>query len=94
MGNTRDTTMVHQAACSHCGEVIDVNANFCRHCGSSDQDGWGEDGENLLEDDGFDYDDFVRDHLSGNLANTKIQPVWRIVAMVLLALMALGYMWI
>lgn len=86
--------MDHQTACSHCGETIDPEARFCRHCGSSDDDGWKEDDEGLLDDDGFDYDEFVRDQLSDSRTSTTTRPVWRIVALVLLALIALGYLWI
>ena len=83
--------MDHQTACSHCGESIDIDARFCRHCGSSDEDGWREDDEGLCDDDGFDYDAFVRDNLSGQLTNAQTRPLWRVVALVLLTLMALGY---
>ena len=84
--------MDHQTACPHCGELIDAAAKFCRHCGSSDEDGWRDDDDALLGDDDFDYDEFVRDNLSGQITNTQTAPLWRIVALVLLVLFVLGYM--
>ena len=55
--------------CPCCGAELPASATFCRHCGASDECGWGEDhqGEELdlpagygEEDDAdFDYDEFV-----------------------------------
>ena len=68
--------------CAHCGEPIAANARFCRHCGSSDEDGWGDSDESLLDDD-FDYDTFVEDEFSAR-RTTRLHPVWKIAAVLLL----------
>jgi hypothetical protein len=54
--------------CSYCGAELPLTATFCRHCGASDECGWGED-ENkedldlsagyCEDDDAFDYDEFI-----------------------------------
>tara|TARA_R110002049_G_scaffold4601_5_gene32144 strand:+ start:211626 stop:211892 length:267 start_codon:yes stop_codon:yes gene_type:complete len=81
-----------QTACRHCGEVIESRANFCRHCGSSEQDGWRDDDyDELLADDDFDYDEFVRDEFSGSTVNMRTSALWRWVAFILLGLAALGF---
>src|SRR5438093_10067022 len=58
--------------CRCCGAELPLSAKFCRHCGASDDCGWGggggedEDDEELdlptghrEEDDEFDYDEFL-----------------------------------
>jgi len=80
--------MQEQVACTHCGQWIDADARFCRHCGSSDEDGWRDDDAELLGDDDFDYDEFVRENFSRAVTRTQTRPLWRIVAVVLLVLAA------
>jgi len=79
--------------CPHCGEEIRSDAKFCRHCGSSDSDGWREesDWEEDAEDD-FDYEEFVADHFEVGSTNTRTAPAWRLVAVILLILFALGFL--
>ena len=86
--------------CQHCGEDIPADANFCRHCGSSDQDGWKDDAYDGVVDDEFDYDEFVEENFPHQYAadggprgytNKNTKPVWRLVAVLLLILFALGY---
>jgi hypothetical protein len=84
--------------CPHCGEEIAALARFCRHCGSSDSDGWREDEEGFADsyDSDFDYDEFVEDEFADDgvshaLTNQKTKPVWRLVAVILLLLALLGF---
>lgn len=77
--------------CPHCGADISVTARFCRHCGSSDADGWREDEDDDFADD-FDYDDYVRQNFSETITNTQTRPLWRLVAVILLALFAMGFL--
>ncbi len=72
------------APCPHCGAEIKAEANFCRHCGSSDADGWSEGWADDSEDD-FDYEEFVEDNFSPRLTNTNTHPLWRFTAALLLA---------
>ena len=71
------------ASCPHCGAEISDDARFCRHCGSSDADGWSDEADVAVDDD-FDYDEFVEQHFSDGLTNTQISPIWRFVAVLLL----------
>ncbi|MGI9473899.1 MAG: zinc ribbon domain-containing protein [Rubripirellula sp.] len=80
-------------SCPHCGAEIKVDATFCRHCGSSDTDGWREE-DSDVEIDGFDYDEFVAENFSGSPVNSQTRPLWRWVAVGLLLLFALGYLWL
>jgi hypothetical protein len=47
--------------CPHCGATVQIDATFCRECGSDDQTGWSEDAERTQFDCGneFDYDEFI-----------------------------------
>lgn len=78
-------------ACPHCGAEIRSDAKFCRHCGSSDSDGWRED-EWSDDGDDFDYEEFVEDNYGGSTTNTKTAPIWRFVAVILLILFGLGFL--
>jgi hypothetical protein len=54
--------------CESCGAELPLTATFCRHCGASDECGWGENQQREEfglpggyddEQDDFDYDEFV-----------------------------------
>jgi uncharacterized membrane protein YvbJ len=83
---------VSNIPCPHCGEEILADAKFCRHCGSSDADGWREEDETDVDD--FDYEQFVEENFATGSTNTQTRPVWRLVAVVLLLLFALGYVFL
>lgn len=68
--------------CPHCGGMIRADANFCRHCGSSEADGWGS--EDYDTEDDFDYEQFVQEHFSEGRLSHSLSPLWRVVAVVLL----------
>ena len=78
--------------CSHCGAEIEADAKFCRFCGSSDTDGWAEEGEWSDDSDDFDYEEFVENNFGGSNSNTQIAPGWRAVALILLILFGLGFL--
>ena len=75
--------MPEQIPCPHCGADIDATANFCRHCGSSDADGWREDFDNDIDDD-FDYEQFVEENFPEHTTNTQTRTLWRFIALILL----------
>jgi hypothetical protein len=78
--------------CPHCGAEIRSDAKFCRHCGSSDSDGWQDDDDYGTDMDDFDYDQFVEDNFSSSVTTTQTRPLWRLVAVLLLVLFLLGYL--
>ena len=75
---------MNSVPCPQCGADIQADANHCRHCGSSDADGWRDDFPQGDDDDGFDYDAFVDQNFSSGLTNTRVAPLWRLVAVLLL----------
>lgn len=83
--------MSDSTACPHCGADIRSNARFCRHCGSSDSDGWRESDDYGNDEDDFDYEQFVEENFSEGVTNTQTRPLWRLVAVVLLLLFGLSY---
>ena len=78
--------------CPHCGGEIRADANFCRHCGSSESDGWRDDEDYETDVDDFDYEQYVEDNFSSSLTTTRTPPLWRWVAVLLLVLFALGFL--
>lgn len=76
-----DTTV----PCPHCGGEIAATASSCRHCGSSDQDGWRDD--DIGVDDDFDYDDFVDENFSGSRRARLPARIWQWTAAGLLLLL-------
>ena len=72
--------------CPHCGGEIRSDANFCRHCGSSNADGWNRGGydDGYGGDDDFDYEQYIADHHSSSKLSTGLSPLWRAVVIVLL----------
>ena len=81
-------------SCAHCGAVLDVNATFCRECGSSHSDGWREEadvGADGFEDD-FDYESFIADEFSTSGVNRQTPVFWRWIAIGLLTLLGLFYL--
>jgi hypothetical protein len=52
--------------CPHCGTVLPADATSCPECGSDNTTGWAEDADmwaavptDHVEDDEFDYDEFI-----------------------------------
>jgi hypothetical protein len=71
--------------CPHCGGDIRHDASSCRHCGSSDADGWRDDeyDDQYGDGDDFDYEQYVEDNHSSSLTSTSLSPLWRAVIVVL-----------
>lgn len=79
------TPIMSMIPCPHCGADIQADAKFCRDCGSSDTDGWRQEGwDGDADDEDFDYDAYVDEHHSSRLTNTTTSPLWRFVAVILL----------
>ena len=92
--------------CPNCGAELRSDATFCRHCGASDDAGWGgdEDSHNAegygeWEDDPtFDYDEFVArefpDHASPKPRRRSSQSiVVAVVVLLCIGLLLLGLIW-
>ncbi|MCP4888337.1 MAG: zinc ribbon domain-containing protein [Planctomycetaceae bacterium] len=78
--------------CPHCGAEIKADAKFCRFCGSSEADGWAEEGDWSDDSEDFDYEEFVADNFGDSSATTQVSPGWRAVAVILLILFGLGFL--
>jgi hypothetical protein len=75
-------------------------ARACPECGSDEQTGWSEEAHAQrldLPDASFDYDDFVKREFGSSNQADKVRPrgirwLWWVVAAVLLALFAFGFL--
>lgn len=79
-------------ACPHCGAELPARAKFCRHCGSSDEDGWKTESDEIDADDDFDYDEYVREEFSENAVVSSKLKRWQIV--VILLILASMSLWV
>ena len=82
--------MTEYVACPHCGAEIREDAHFCRHCGSSDADGWRDEVDTDVDD--FDYDQYVAENFPQNTLQTSTPWLWRAVAVILLLMFLLGFL--
>ena len=66
--------------CECCGAELPATATFCRHCGASDECGWGRDYQREPldlpagygdEDDEFDYDEFIAQEFPDQAASRR-----------------------
>jgi len=86
--------------CPQCGAEVPRKARACPECGADEQTGWSEEAyaQSLgLPDDQFDYDDFVKREFGSEEGARQIRPrgiswMWWLVAVVLLALFAVGFL--
>jgi hypothetical protein len=88
--------------CKCCGARLPVSATFCRHCGASDECGWGEDdqqeeldlprGYREDDDDDFDYDEFVAGEFpdQARADDAPIQVSFRAVVIILVCIALLA----
>ncbi len=86
--------------CRCCGAELPLSATFCRHCGASDECGWGEDGDDdpqddldlptgyRAKDDDFDYDEFIASEFPDQAKSddAPIQISFRAVVIVLVCI--------
>lgn len=82
--------------CLHCGGEIRAEAEFCRHCGSSDSDGWSDGAVNGLDEasgpDEFDYESYVASEFGDHAAVTSTPWLWRLIAVMLLIMFFSGFL--
>ena len=85
--------------CAHCGADIHPNARACPQCGADESTGWEEEyAPDLgLDEDEFDYDEFVEREFGTGRTPKKIVPhglhwFWWLVSLGLIA--ALLFMWV
>jgi hypothetical protein len=76
-------------SCPVCGEDVPRNALACPECGADHDSGWKEsadayDGVDLPDnDDGFNYDEFVKQEFGSQTRPAGIKTVWWIVGIAL-----------
>ena len=89
--------------CPNCGAELSVEVTFCRHCGASNDAGWGED-ENPSDPDlsadwdddpDFDYEDFLAREFPEHARTRSRRPRSRwlllaAIALLCIALLLLG----
>lgn len=75
--------------CPVCGESVPPRAQACPECGADHNSGWKEDadltGELGIDEEEFDYDDFVKREFEGREPGGGLKPIWWITGIVLLA---------
>src|SRR5512143_31849 len=82
--------------CPNCGALVPPKAKACPECGSDEETGWSDraTAQRLdLPDDGFDYEEFVREEFGTGQGASRIRPrgiswLWWLVAAILVALSA------
>lgn len=95
MSTTKRRQPATPEICPVCGEDVPPRALACPECGADHNSGWREDAEAYdgvdLGDDGFNYDDFVREEFGSSPKPRGIRPLWWVTAIVLVA--ALAALW-
>ncbi len=66
--------------CPVCGEDVPARALACPGCGADHRSGWRE----SADDDGFDYEAFVKEEFGSSNKATGIKPVWWMTAVLLI----------
>ena len=79
--------------CPACGEDVPAKAKACPHCGACEKSGWGDDTADGLDlpDDDFNYDKFTAEEF-GTPGKSGGKLIWKITAVVLLLVVALGFL--
>ena len=79
--------------CPNCGEILPRTAKVCPECGSDEETGWSEKAraDNLgLPDENFDYNEFVKEEFSPNVAKPRgIHWLWWFTALLLILIFLL-----
>ena len=86
--------MNHWVNCPHCGAEISESASFCKHCGSSDEDGWREVDSSSFGDDDFDYDSFVESEFGERGMRSGFPWVWQLISILLLISFSIGLLFL
>ena len=81
--------------CPVCGEDVPRRALACPECGADHNSGWREDalaGDGIdAGDEGFNYDEFVREEFGSSPKPRGVRPIWWVTAIVLV--LALAALW-
>jgi hypothetical protein len=81
--------------CPVCGEEVPRNALACPECGADHESGWREDAGSIDAtggDEEFDYEEFVAEEFGTRAKPKGIATVWWVTAVVVLLLLAIGYL--
>ena len=70
-----------------CGGMVKGSADSCPHCGADEETGWSQD---VVEEDEFDYDDFLRRDF-GEQAESPGKGDWRRILFFLVILVILAF---
>ncbi len=81
--------------CPVCGEDVPRGALACPECGADERSGWREeidayDGADLPEE-GFNYDEFVREEFSNSPKPRGVRLIWWITAILLFVALLVIY---
>ena len=78
--------------CPACGAEVPRNAVACPECGADENTGWNEEATRYdgldLPDKEFDHDEFVEKEFGAGDRRTEHRPLWVLVAVILLILLA------
>lgn len=79
--------------CPVCGEDVPSRSLACPECGACHESGWRDDlNDGLgLEDDEFDYGEFIEREFGSSVRPSGIHPIWWITGIVLIIAMFLFY---
>ncbi len=82
--------------CPVCGEDVPPRALACPECGADHRTGWKPgalEADGILEDEDFDYSDFVKREFGGGQGKSaRLHPVWIITAALLLAALVASWL--
>src|SRR6266571_8429298 len=74
--------------CPVCGGDVPRRALACPQCGADHNSGWREDADTYdgvdLPDEGFNYEEFVKQEFGSSPKTAAIKPVWWITAILLI----------
>ncbi|MCA9051271.1 MAG: hypothetical protein KDA89_21185 [Planctomycetaceae bacterium] len=80
--------------CPHCGDYVAGSASRCRTCGADDDCGWAPEEFGAVDDDDFDYDDYVAREFPGHAdrhsaaGQRRLLVFWIVIILVLALLVS------